>query len=166
MRSLIYIERLFNRIGDVIDTFPAYVYPSCCERCKKDVPWWDTPFNDVFNIAFQEMERHLFSAVFLLGVPYAIKGWSRTSWWRFLRTTQLQGTSDGWPDRYRCLPASFRLLVASGLESMLRKKVITWRNAQRDPGGLPYRWIIKAMIPLSFFLMALSGVGFDPAPAE
>ena len=27
-----------------------------------------------------------------------------------------------------------------------------------DPGGLPYRWIIKAMIPLSFLLMALSGV--------
>ncbi len=29
-------------------------------------------FNDV-SIAFQEMEWHLFSAVFLLGVPYAIK---------------------------------------------------------------------------------------------
>ncbi|MEF1174422.1 C4-dicarboxylate ABC transporter, partial [Vibrio sinaloensis] len=28
-----------------------------------------------------------------------------------------------------------------------------------DPGGLPYRWIIKAMIPLSFFFMAVSGVG-------
>jgi len=28
-----------------------------------------------------------------------------------------------------------------------------------DPGGLPYRWIIKAMIPLSFFFMAVSGIG-------
>nr|WP_252858183.1 TRAP transporter small permease subunit [Photobacterium angustum] len=28
-----------------------------------------------------------------------------------------------------------------------------------DPGGLAYRWIIKAMIPLSFGLMAISGLG-------
>ena len=27
-----------------------------------------------------------------------------------------------------------------------------------DPGGLPHRWIIKAVIPLSFFMMALAGV--------
>jgi len=28
-----------------------------------------------------------------------------------------------------------------------------------DPGGLPYRWIIKSMIPVSFGFMALSGLG-------
>ena len=28
-----------------------------------------------------------------------------------------------------------------------------------DPGGLTHRWIIKGMIPLSFLLMALSGIG-------
>ncbi|MDX5151859.1 MAG: hypothetical protein R3188_05230, partial [Acidiferrobacterales bacterium] len=28
-----------------------------------------------------------------------------------------------------------------------------------DPGGLPYRWIIKGMIPFAFFMMAVSGVG-------
>jgi TRAP-type mannitol/chloroaromatic compound transport system permease small subunit len=29
-----------------------------------------------------------------------------------------------------------------------------------DPGGLPYRWIIKAAIPFSFFVLALSSLGF------
>jgi TRAP-type mannitol/chloroaromatic compound transport system permease small subunit len=28
-----------------------------------------------------------------------------------------------------------------------------------DPGGLPYRWIIKAVIPVAFFSMAISGLG-------
>jgi TRAP-type mannitol/chloroaromatic compound transport system permease small subunit len=28
-----------------------------------------------------------------------------------------------------------------------------------DPGGLPYRWIIKGMIPFAFMAMAISGVG-------
>jgi TRAP-type mannitol/chloroaromatic compound transport system permease small subunit len=28
-----------------------------------------------------------------------------------------------------------------------------------DPGGLPYRWLIKSMIPLAFFSMAVSGIG-------
>jgi TRAP-type mannitol/chloroaromatic compound transport system permease small subunit len=27
-----------------------------------------------------------------------------------------------------------------------------------DPGGLPYRWIIKAMISVSFLAMSLSGI--------
>jgi TRAP-type mannitol/chloroaromatic compound transport system permease small subunit len=29
-----------------------------------------------------------------------------------------------------------------------------------DPGGLPHRWIIKSMIPLSSILVIISGVGF------
>ena len=28
-----------------------------------------------------------------------------------------------------------------------------------DPGGLPYRWIIKSAIPVSFALIALAGCG-------
>jgi TRAP-type mannitol/chloroaromatic compound transport system permease small subunit len=29
-----------------------------------------------------------------------------------------------------------------------------------DPGGLPYRWIIKSMISLSFICVLISSVGF------
>lgn len=27
-----------------------------------------------------------------------------------------------------------------------------------DPGGLPYRWLIKAVIPIGFFILALEGI--------
>ena len=28
-----------------------------------------------------------------------------------------------------------------------------------DPGGLPYRWLIKSVIPFSFIAISLSGIG-------
>ncbi|MCI5163232.1 MAG: C4-dicarboxylate ABC transporter permease, partial [Candidatus Electrothrix sp. AX5] len=30
-----------------------------------------------------------------------------------------------------------------------------------DPGGLPYRWLIKGMIPLSFSFLVLSAIGYS-----
>ncbi len=45
MRSLIYIERLFNRIGDALGWLSQYVvYPSCCEQtlCGATL-WCDMP---------------------------------------------------------------------------------------------------------------------------
>ena len=29
-----------------------------------------------------------------------------------------------------------------------------------DPGGLPYRWIVKSLIPLSFLLLIITTIGF------
>ena len=29
-----------------------------------------------------------------------------------------------------------------------------------DPGGLPYRWLVKSLIPLSFFLLIITSIGF------
>ena len=28
-----------------------------------------------------------------------------------------------------------------------------------DPGGIPYRWIVKGLIPVGFTLLALQGIG-------
>ncbi|MDH5600372.1 MAG: C4-dicarboxylate ABC transporter, partial [Gammaproteobacteria bacterium] len=28
-----------------------------------------------------------------------------------------------------------------------------------DPGGLPYRWFIKSVIPFAFFSIGISGIG-------
>ena len=71
MRSLIYIERVFNRIGDALGWLSSMLFILLIANVVYDVVM-RYAFNDV-SIAFQEMEWHLFSAVFLLGVPYAIK---------------------------------------------------------------------------------------------
>eukprot|EP00487_Bulimina_marginata_P009299 TRINITY_DN367_c0_g1_i1.p1 TRINITY_DN367_c0_g1~~TRINITY_DN367_c0_g1_i1.p1 ORF type:complete len:101 (+),score=0.50 TRINITY_DN367_c0_g1_i1:178-480(+) len=71
MRSLIYIERVFNRIGDELGWLSSMLFILLIDNVVYDVVM-RYAFNDV-SIAFQEMEWHFFSAVFLLGVPYAIK---------------------------------------------------------------------------------------------
>ena len=67
MRNLIYIERIFNRFGDFLGWLSSILFILLLANVVYDVVMRYV-FNDV-SIAFQEMEWHLFSAVFLLGVP-------------------------------------------------------------------------------------------------
>nr|WP_252858184.1 TRAP transporter small permease subunit [Photobacterium angustum] len=71
MKSLITLERFFNRIGDVLGWFASILFLLLLVNVVYDVVMRYV-FNDV-SIALQEMEWHLFSSVFLLGVPYAIR---------------------------------------------------------------------------------------------
>ena len=48
------------------------------------------------------------------------------------------------------------LVIATSLPFVARSWAV-W-EASPDPGGLPARFILKAMIPLGFFLLGLQGV--------
>jgi TRAP-type mannitol/chloroaromatic compound transport system permease small subunit len=114
-------------------------------------------FNDV-SIAFQELEWHLFSAVFLLGIPYAIKasGHVRVDIIYERLSNRAQAIIDILGTLIFLLP--FCLLVAwFGID--FAKESYSLGETSGDPGGLAYRWIIKAVIPLSFLFMAVSGLG-------
>lgn len=50
------------------------------------------------------------------------------------------------------------LLVGSVQLTMLLKHLCHMRGG--DPGGLSNRWIVKALIPLSFLLLIISSIGF------
>ena len=105
----------------------------------------------------QEMEWHLFAAMFLLAIPYTI----RTD-----GNVRVDLIYDGRGARGKALINLFGTLVLL-LPFVL---LIAWfgvdfayqafdlGEGSGDPGGLPHRWIIKAVIPLSFFMMALAGV--------
>lgn len=156
MRSLIYVERLFNRFGDLLGWLSSLLFILLLANVVYDVVM-RYAFNDV-SIAFQEMEWHLFSAVFLLGVPYAIKagGHVRVDLFYERLSHKAQAIIDMLGTLFFLLP--FCLLVAYyGID--FAKESYALGETSGDPGGLPYRWIIKAMIPLSFFFMAVSGVG-------
>jgi TRAP-type mannitol/chloroaromatic compound transport system permease small subunit len=156
MRSLIYIERAFNRLGDFLGWLSSILFILLLANVVYDVVM-RYAFNDV-SIAFQEMEWHLFSAVFLLGVPYAIKagGHVRVDLFYERLSNRAQAIIDVIGTIVFLLP--FCLLVSYyGID--FAKESYALGETSGDPGGLPYRWIIKAMIPLSFFLMALSGIG-------
>ncbi|WP_455218083.1 TRAP transporter small permease subunit, partial [Kaarinaea lacus] len=52
----------------------------------------------------------------------------------------------------------FTLLVAKyGIDFTLESFELGERSG--DPGGLPYRWLIKSVIPVAFSAVAISGIG-------
>ncbi|MGF1778693.1 TRAP transporter small permease subunit [Vibrio nomapromontoriensis] len=156
MRSLIYIERLFNKVSDLLGVVSSLLFLLLLANVVYDVVMRYV-FNDV-SIAFQEMEWHLFSAVFLLGVPYAIKagGHVRVDVFYERLSIKARAIIDLIGTFVFLFP--FCLLVAwFGID--FAKESFALGETSGDPGGLPYRWVIKAMIPLSFFFMAISGVG-------
>ena len=156
MRRLIYIERLFNRLGDGLGVISSMLFLLLVANVVYDVVMRYV-FNDV-SIAFQELEWHLFSAVFLLGVPYAIKasGHVRVDIFYERLSYKTQSVIDLLGTLTLLIP--FCVLVAwYGID--FAKESYSLGETSGDPGGLPYRWIIKALIPISFALMALSGIG-------
>ncbi|MFT5716963.1 MAG: TRAP-type mannitol/chloroaromatic compound transport system permease small subunit [Oleiphilaceae bacterium] len=114
-------------------------------------------FNDV-SIGMQELEWHLFSSMFLLGIPYAMQGNAHV---------RVDIFYDRWSDTHK----AWINLVGSLLFVLPFISIVAYYSidfayeaydmgeGSGDPGGLPYRWIIKSMIPLSFLLMGLASLG-------
>lgn len=114
-------------------------------------------FNDV-SIGMQELEWHLYAAIFLLGIPYGIQHGGHVRVDLIYENLPLKGKA--WIDLLGCvfLLMPFTLLVGYyGIG--FAHEAYTLGETSGDPGGLPYRWIIKAVIPFAFFSMALSGLG-------
>ncbi|MFG0604535.1 TRAP transporter small permease subunit [Vibrio mimicus] len=156
MRSLIYVERLFNRLSDLLGWLSSVLFILLVANVVYDVVM-RYAFNDV-SIAFQELEWHLFSAVFLLGIPYAIKagGHVRVDIFYERLSMKAQAIIDVLGTVFFLLPFCL-LVVYFGID--FAKESYELGETSGDPGGLPYRWIIKAMIPVAFAFMAVSGVG-------
>lgn len=130
------------------------------------------------SIALEELSWHLYAAIFLLGIPFALRTRSHVrvdllyekfsprnkalvdligsllfllplcivviwSGWQFALSSYSFGSSPSG------LSAFFQQLVGMGIG-----------EKSQDPGGLLNRWIIKGVIPLSFFFLLLSAVAF------
>ena len=111
------------------------------------------------SIAMQEMEWHLFAMVFLFGIAYALKddGHVRVDVFydrfspRWKAIVNIAGTV------LLLLPLS--VLVIEGSVWYVQEAINTG-EVSGDPGGLPYRWLIKLVIPASFVFLIVSATGF------
>jgi TRAP-type mannitol/chloroaromatic compound transport system permease small subunit len=150
------MENLLNRMSDRLGWLASILFILLVLNIVYDVVM-RYAFNDV-SIAFQELEWHLFSGVFLLGVPYAIRasGHVRVDVFYERLSYRAQSIIDLLGTLLFLLP--FCVLVTwYGFD--FAKESYLLGETSGDPGGLPYRWAIKAMIPVSFGFMALSGLG-------
>lgn len=109
------------------------------------------------NIAIQELEWHIFSVIFLIGAAYTLKedGHVRVD----ILYTKFSAKQKAWVD-FICtfiflIPFCIIVIYAS-----LNFVESSWavREISPDPGGLPGRYILKAMIPAGFVLLIIQGI--------
>ncbi len=111
------------------------------------------------SIAMQEMEWHLFSVVFLIGISYALLEEGHV---------RVDVLYDRWPPQKKALIniigtavfiIPFALLIFFGSLSFVAE-AYTSGEISGDPGGLHHRWLIKMVIPFSTLLLAITAFGY------
>lgn len=111
------------------------------------------------SVAMQEMEWHLFSIVILFGVSVSLLDEAHV---------RVDFLYDRFPIRRKAyiniigtifflLPLA--LLVLFGSFDFVNDSYQIGEISE-DPGGLPYRYLIKGMIPLSFCLLIFTAFGY------
>jgi TRAP-type mannitol/chloroaromatic compound transport system permease small subunit len=122
-------------------------------------------FSDVvmryaFNISYvftQELEWHLFAVIFLIGAGYTLlkDGHVRVD----ILYQRFGARGQAWINLFGVLlfllPGCY-LVIATSL-NFVRMSFAIFEGSP-DPGGIPYRFVLKACIPIGFALMALQGV--------
>jgi TRAP-type mannitol/chloroaromatic compound transport system permease small subunit len=154
---LLKLERGFDKFADAIGYFTAFVMVLMILNVTYDVVM--RYFFNTGSIAMQEMEWHLFSVIILLGISYTLKedGHVRVDLIYDTLSTKKKAKINMVGVALFILPVA--LLI--GIESIPYVVESFISNEQSgDPGGLPYRWIVKSLIPLSFFLLIITSIGF------
>lgn len=111
-------------------------------------------FNDV-SIGLQELEWHLFATMFMFGIGYTLKheGHVRVD----VIYDRLGAKAQAWINIIGtvlfALPFT-ALIVYYGYGYAYEAYELG--EGSPDPGGLPHRWIIRAVIPLSSLFVMLS----------
>lgn len=111
------------------------------------------------SIAMQEMEWHLFSVVILLGMSYTLKedGHVRVD----VIYDRLTPRKKAMINMIGVILFIFPIALLVGFSS-IDNAVEAFESMEQsgDPGGLQYRWIVKALIPLAFFLLIITSIGY------
>lgn len=109
------------------------------------------------NIAVQEMEWHLFAVIFLLGAAYSLKKDAHVR--VDIIYTKLSTKQKAWIDFIGTFIflIPFSIIIIYSTRNFIES---SWAvgEVSPDPGGLPARYVLKAMIPAGFILLLLQGI--------
>jgi TRAP-type mannitol/chloroaromatic compound transport system permease small subunit len=111
------------------------------------------------SIALQELEWHLFALVFLLGGAYTLKHNEHVRVDLFYESRFVSDKGRAWIDILGTLlllvPFCSLVLITSW---PFVENAFYYQEGSPDPGGLPYRFILKGAILIGFALMLLQGL--------
>lgn len=108
------------------------------------------------SVAMQELEWHLMAPVSLLCIAYAIKheGHIRVD----ILYARMSPRTQQVIDLISCFCALVLCILIVHLSIPYVMQAYDIGERSPDPGGLPYRWIVKSMIPLGFFFLGLQSL--------
>ena len=111
-------------------------------------------FNDV-SIGMQELEWHLFAAMFMFGIAYTLKEDSHVRVDIFYEA--MSAKKQAWVNilgsLVLALPITLVILYYSWDYTF---EAYQMGEGSADPGGLPHRWIVRSVIPLSSIFLILA----------
>lgn len=154
---LLKLERGFDKFADIIGYITAFVMVLMILNVTYDVIM--KYFFNTGSIAMQEMEWHLFSVIILLGISYTLKedGHVRVDL-IYDRLTQKKKAKINMVGVVLFIIPVALLIAVESIPFVIES--FTSHEQSGDPGGLPFRWIVKSLIPLSFFLLIITSIGF------
>ncbi len=153
------ILQLYIKIIDGLNEYIG-IFVSWLTALMVLVVFYDTVMRYAFekgNVAIQELEWHIFAVVFLIGAAYALKNGAHVR--VDIIYTRLGPKARAWIDLlgsfFFLIP--FAVMVIYATQNFIAN---SWavREISPDPGGLPARYALKAMIPVGFALLILQGV--------
>jgi TRAP-type mannitol/chloroaromatic compound transport system permease small subunit len=154
---LLRLEKIFDRFSDLMGWIAGILNLAMLLNV-----FYDSIMRYFFNsgsIALQEMEWHLFAMVFLFGIAYALKEDGHV---------RVDVLYDRYSPRWKAIVNIGGAALLLFPLSMLIVEGSVWYvqeafnsgEVSGDPGGLPYRWLIKLVIPASFVFLIVSAIGF------
>lgn len=113
-------------------------------------------FLDISSVAVQELEWHLFAAAFLIGAAYTLREDSHVRVDLFY--SKFKPKTQAWINLIGFLLffLPFCMIIIISSKDFV---IMSFNIAEKspDPGGLPARYILKSVLPLSFLLLIFQG---------
>jgi TRAP-type mannitol/chloroaromatic compound transport system permease small subunit len=104
----------------------------------------------------QELEWHLMSPIALIGSAYAMRHNEHVR--VELLYEKFGPKARAWVDLLAALTMLVMAVVIAKLSLVMVEQSFTSGETSTDPGGFPYRYLLKAFIPVGFILIALQSI--------
>jgi TRAP-type mannitol/chloroaromatic compound transport system permease small subunit len=155
MNTLKMIGRWIDRVNEMVGRFVAWVTFGLVV-----VIFIDVAMRYIFNTSFvftQELEWHLFAFIFLIGAGFTLLHDGHVRVDIFYQRFGIKGRA--WINFFGVLlfliPGCIMVIATSWKFTMNSFSIL---EGSPDPGGIPFRFIVKGFIPAGFFLLLLQGI--------
>jgi len=111
------------------------------------------------SVALQELEWHLFALLFLLGGAYTLKHDAHVRVDVLYQSRYVSDNSRAWITILGTLLFLFPFCLLIVITSWpFVENAFFYNEGSPDPGGLPYRFILKSAILIGFAMIMLQGI--------